>query len=153
MYVCLMIVCMCADCMYAIVLDVCMYAEKRKKYTILNPFAWTGCFGIFFVYRPLDFLAVVWYNPVPRQQLSRKLWIRKISPNWLNNKLLYRVTYVCLLNDCLYVCWLYVCNCTGCMYVCWKNKEIYYPEFLCWDWLFWRLLCVQASWFPSAGVI
>ena len=54
-----MIVCMCADCMYAIVLDVCMYAEKRKKYTILNPFAWTGCFGIFFVYRPLDFLAMV----------------------------------------------------------------------------------------------
>ena len=30
MYVCLMIVCMCADCMYAIVLDVCMYAEKKK---------------------------------------------------------------------------------------------------------------------------
>ena len=61
MYVCLMIVCMCADCMYAIVLDVCMYAEKKK--------------------------------------------------------------------------------------------EIYYPELLCLDWLFWGLLCVQASWFPSAGVI
>ena len=30
MYVCLMIVCMCADCMNAIVLGVCMYAEKRK---------------------------------------------------------------------------------------------------------------------------
>ena len=59
MYVCLMIVCMCADCMYAIVLDVCMYAEKRKKYTILNPFAWTGSFGVFFVYRSLDFLALV----------------------------------------------------------------------------------------------
>ena len=26
MYVCSMIVCMCADCMYATVLDVCMYA-------------------------------------------------------------------------------------------------------------------------------
>ena len=48
MYVCLMIVCMCADCMYAIVLDVCMYPKKRKKFTILNPFAWTGCFGVFF---------------------------------------------------------------------------------------------------------
>ena len=59
MYVCLMIVCMCADFMCAIVLDVCMYAEKIKKYTILNPFAWTGCFGVFIVYRPLDFLALV----------------------------------------------------------------------------------------------
>ena len=39
MYVSLMIVCMCANCMYAIVLGVCMYAEKRKKYTFLNPFA------------------------------------------------------------------------------------------------------------------
>ena len=36
MYVCSMIVCMCADCMYAIVVNVCMYAEKRKNYTILN---------------------------------------------------------------------------------------------------------------------
>ena len=26
-----MIVCMCADCMCAIVLDVCMYAEKRRN--------------------------------------------------------------------------------------------------------------------------
>ena len=59
MYVCLMIVCMCADCMYAIVLDVCMYAEKRKKYTILNPFAWNGCFGVFYVCKLLDFLALV----------------------------------------------------------------------------------------------
>ena len=60
MCVCLMIVCMCADCMCAIVLDVCMYAEKRMKYSLLlNPFAWTGCFGVFFVYRPLDFLALV----------------------------------------------------------------------------------------------
>ena len=49
MYVCLMIVCMCADCMYAIVLDVCMYAKKRKKFTILNCCAWTGCFGVFYV--------------------------------------------------------------------------------------------------------
>ena len=31
MYVCLMIVCMCADCMYAIVLGVCMYAEKKER--------------------------------------------------------------------------------------------------------------------------
>ena len=31
MYVCLMIVCMCVDCMYAIVLGVRMYAEKRRK--------------------------------------------------------------------------------------------------------------------------
>ena len=30
MYVCSLIVCMCADCMYAIVLGVCMYAEKRN---------------------------------------------------------------------------------------------------------------------------
>ena len=59
MYVCSMIVCMCANCMYAIVVDVCMYAEKRKKYTILNVCAGTGCFGVFYVYRPLDFLALV----------------------------------------------------------------------------------------------
>ena len=31
MNVCLMIVCMCADYMYAIVLGVCMYAEKKKE--------------------------------------------------------------------------------------------------------------------------
>ena len=36
MYVCLMNVCMCVYCMYAIVLDVCMYAEKRKKYSLLS---------------------------------------------------------------------------------------------------------------------
>ena len=59
MYVCSLIVCMCVDCMYAIVLGVCMYAEKRKKYTILNCCAWTGCFGVFYVCRPLDFLALV----------------------------------------------------------------------------------------------
>ena len=59
MYVCLMIVCMCADCMYAIVrVYVCML-KKRKKYTILNCCAWTGCFGVFYVCRPLDFLALV----------------------------------------------------------------------------------------------
>ena len=29
MYVCLMIVCMCADCMYAIVLDVCMLKNMK----------------------------------------------------------------------------------------------------------------------------
>ena len=34
---------MCAECMYATVLDVCMYAEYRKKYTILNSCARTGC--------------------------------------------------------------------------------------------------------------
>ena len=59
MYVCLMIVCMCADCVYAIVLGECMYAEKRKKYTILGCCAWTGCFGVFYVCRPLGFLALV----------------------------------------------------------------------------------------------
>ena len=30
MYVCLMIVCMCADCMYAIVLDVFMLKKERN---------------------------------------------------------------------------------------------------------------------------
>ena len=59
MYVCSMIVCMCADCMYSIVVNVCMYAEKRKNYTILNFFAGTGCFGVFCVYMRLDFLALV----------------------------------------------------------------------------------------------
>ena len=49
MYICSMIVCMCADCMN----------EKTKKYTLLNPYAGSGCFGVFFVYRPLDFLALV----------------------------------------------------------------------------------------------
>ena len=44
MYVCSMIVCMCADCIYAIVVNVYMYAEKRKQYTILNFCAGTGCF-------------------------------------------------------------------------------------------------------------
>ena len=58
-YVCSMIVCMCADCMYATVLDVCMYAEYRKKNTILNSCAMTVCFGVFYVYGPLDFLALV----------------------------------------------------------------------------------------------
>ena len=60
--------------------------------------------------------------------------------------------YMCLTNV-MYVCKLYVFNCTGCMYVCRKNKEIHSPEFLWCDWLLWRLLCVQASSFPSAGVI
>ena len=55
MYVCSMIVCLCADCMYVIVLDVCMYAELRKKYAILNYCARTGCFGDFYVYRSVDF--------------------------------------------------------------------------------------------------
>ena len=60
MYICLMNECMCASFMYAIVLYVCMYvSEYRKKYTILNFCAGTGCFGVFFVYRPLDFLALV----------------------------------------------------------------------------------------------
>ena len=53
----------------------------------------------------------------------------------------------------MYVCSLIVCMCADCMYafvlgVCMyaeKKKEIYYPELLCLDWLFWRLLCVQAS--------
>ena len=54
-----MIVCMCADCMYATVLDVCMYAELRKKCTILNYCAQTGPFGVFYVYKSLDFLALV----------------------------------------------------------------------------------------------
>ena len=31
MYVCSLIVCMCADCKYAIVLDVCVYAEKKER--------------------------------------------------------------------------------------------------------------------------
>ena len=31
MYVCSMIVCMCADSMYAIVVDVCMYAKKERN--------------------------------------------------------------------------------------------------------------------------
>ena len=51
--------CMCASFMYASVLYVCMYSEYRKKYTILNFCAWTGCFGVLYVYRPLDFLALV----------------------------------------------------------------------------------------------
>ena len=59
MYVCSMIVYMCADCMYAIVVNVCMYAEKRKNYTILNVCAVTGCFGVLYVYMRLDFLALV----------------------------------------------------------------------------------------------
>ena len=52
----------------------------------------------------------------------------------------------------MYVCSLIVCMCADCMYaivlgVCMyaEKKEIYYPELLCLDWLFWRLLCVQAS--------
>ena len=53
----------------------------------------------------------------------------------------------------MYVCSLIVCMCADCMYaivlgVCMyaeKKKEIYLPELLCLDWLFWRLLCVQAS--------
>ena len=36
--------CMCASFMYASVLYVCMYSEYRKKYTILNLCAGTGCF-------------------------------------------------------------------------------------------------------------
>ena len=30
MYICSMIVCMCADCMFAIVLDVCMLNKERN---------------------------------------------------------------------------------------------------------------------------
>ena len=51
--------CLCASFMYGSVLYVCMYSVYRKKYTILNFCAGTGCFGVFFVYRPLDFLALV----------------------------------------------------------------------------------------------
>ena len=51
--------CMCAGCMYSTVLDVCMYAEKTKKYTLLNSYGVTGCCGVFYVYRPLDFLALL----------------------------------------------------------------------------------------------
>ena len=50
----------------------------------------------------------------------------------------------------MYVCSMIVCMCADCIYAivvnvymyAEKKKEIYYPEFLCWDWLFWRLLCV-----------
>ena len=53
----------------------------------------------------------------------------------------------------MYVCLMIVCMCADCMCaivldVCMyaeKKKEIYYPEPICLDWLFWRLLCVQAS--------
>ena len=53
----------------------------------------------------------------------------------------------------MYVCLMNVCMCADCMYaivldVCMyagKKKKIYYPESICLDWLFWRLLCVQAS--------
>ena len=61
----------------------------------------------------------------------------------------------------MYVCLMIVCMCADCVCaivldVCMdaeKKKEIYYPEPICLDWLFWRLLCVQASCIPSAGVI
>ena len=52
-----MIVCMCASVMYASA--VCMYFEYRKKHTIMNSCGGTVCFGVFYVYRPLDFLVLV----------------------------------------------------------------------------------------------
>ena len=50
-------VCMCASFMYASA--VCIYFEYRKKHTILNSCARKFCFGVFYVYRPLDFLALL----------------------------------------------------------------------------------------------
>ena len=47
MYVCSMIVSMCASFMNASV--VCMYFGYRKKHTILNYCAMAVCFGVFYV--------------------------------------------------------------------------------------------------------
>ena len=59
MYVCSLIVCMCADCMYAIVLGVCMFAEKKREIYYPELLCLDWLFGGFYVYRPLDFLALV----------------------------------------------------------------------------------------------
>ena len=134
MYVCWLYVCNGTECMY-----VC-WIKKEIYYPELLCSDWL--FSRLQRVQVSGFLALVWCNPVQCSCLEK--WI-KIIVNRLNNKLLYRVTFECLLNDCLYVCWLYVCNCTECMYVCWIKKEIYNPEFLCSDWLFWRLQRVQVS--------
>ena len=56
------------------------------------------------------------------------------------------------MNECMCASFMYASVLYVCMYSEYRKKYTIL-NFLCWDWLFWRLLCVQASGFPSAGVI